>query len=168
MEIFGHKEKDAEIALLRAMLEQERQQNHLLRIELSLHQQELLVLRDIDRKLGPVPPTTHLSFIRIAIGGIMPVGPATLAIGAKATATVLGFDQNGAPFVIDFTANPVTWADDNEAAVSDAPAGASDPLTGVAAGVANITATCAGFTDTETVTVPAAVPVLSSIKISID
>lgn len=168
MELFGHKEKDEEIRLLREMLARERQQSNLLRIELSLHQQELLVLRDIDRKLGPAPPTTHLSFIRIAIGGIMPVGPATLAIGAKATATVLGFDQNGAPIAIDFTANPITWADDNEASVSDAPTTTSDPLTGVAAGVMNLTATCGGFTDTETVTVLAAVPVLSSVKISID
>ena len=98
----------------------------------------------------------------------MPVGPATLNVGDKKTATVLGFDQNGAPFAIDFTANPVTWTDDNEAAVQDAPTGTSDGLTAVAPGVANLGATCAGFSDTEAVTVVAAAPKLSSIKISID
>lgn len=109
-----------------------------------------------------------LSFIKIAFGGIMPVGPFTLTVGATTVATVLGFDQNGNPMSIDFTANPVSWTDSAEAIVSDAPTATSDTLTGVSAGVMSLTATCAGFTDTETVTVPAVVPVLSSIKISID
>ena len=126
-------------------------------------QKDTGLLRTIAEDLKP-----RLAFIKIAIGGIMPVGPATLAVGDKKIATVLGFDQNGAAMAIDFTANPVTWADDNEAAVQDAPAPDQDPLTAVAPGVANLTATCAGFTDTETVTVLAAAPKLSSIKISID
>jgi len=110
-----------------------------------------------------------LSFIKIAIGGSMPVGPATLTVGDKKTVSVLGFDQNGAPFAIDFTANPVTFTDDNQAAVADTPGSSvTDPITAVAPGVANIGATCAGFSDTEAVTVVAAAPVLSSIKISID
>ena len=133
--------------------------------EIELAEEEVRLLRQIEKDVRP----KTLSYIKIAIGGIMPIGPATLAIGAKATATVLGFDQNGAPIKIDFTANPVTWKDDNEAVVQDAPAAdGSDPLTALAAGVANLTATCAGFSDTESVTVPAASPVLSSIKISID
>lgn len=99
----------------------------------------------------------------------MPVGPATLTVGQSKTATVLGFDQNGAPFAIDFTANPVTWTDDNEAAVQDtAGSTVTDPITALAAGVANLGATCAGFSDTEVVTVLAVAPKLSSIKISID
>lgn len=111
----------------------------------------------------------QLSFIKLAIGGIMPVGPATLTVGDKKTVSVLGFDQNGAPFAIDFNANPVTFSDDNQEVVADTPNSATtDPITAVAPGVANISASCAGFTDTEAVTVLAAAPVLSSIKISID
>ena len=99
----------------------------------------------------------------------MPVGPATLTVGDKKTVSVLGFDQNGAPFTIDFAANPVTFTDDNQSAVSDTPgSNVTDPIIAVAPGVANIGATCAGFSDTESVTVVAAAPVLSSIKISID
>ena len=98
----------------------------------------------------------------------MPVGPATLTVGDKKTATVLGFDQNGAPFAIDFNANPVTWADDNESAVADTPTANADGLTAVAPGVANLGATCGGFSDSESITVVAQAPVLSSIKISID
>lgn len=122
------------------------------------------LLHEIAEDLKP-----KLSFIKLSIGGAMPVGPATIAVGAKLTASVLGFDQNGAPIAIDFTANPVTFTDDNEAAVQDtAGSTVTDPLTGVAVGVANIGATCAGFSDTEAVTVVAAAPVLSSIKISLD
>jgi hypothetical protein len=119
--------------------------------------------RDLDRIVGFLKP--RLAFIKISFGGNMAQGPVKLNVGQKTTASVLGFDQNGAPFAIDFTANPVTWADDNQAAASDAPAGATDVLTGVAAGVSNLTATCGGFTDTEQATVSAVVPVLSSIKI---
>jgi hypothetical protein len=111
----------------------------------------------------------RLSFIKITIGGIMPVGPATLNVGDKKVATVQGFDQNGAPMAIDFTANPVKFEDDNETAVQDDPTQTvADPLTALAPGVANLKATCAGFTDTETVTVLAVAPKLSSIKVSID
>lgn len=137
------------------------------REELHLEREEVELLREILRELK-YQNRPKLSFIKIAIGGTMPVGPATLTVGDKKTATVLGFDQNGAPFAIDFTANPVTWTDDNEAAVQDAPTTTSDPLTAVAPGVANLGATCAGFSDTEAITVVAAAPKLSSIKISID
>ena len=99
----------------------------------------------------------------------MPVGPATLTVGDKKTLSVLGFDQNGAPFAIDFTANPVTFTDDNQAALADTPGSTvTDPVTAIAVGVANVGATCAGFSDTEVVTVVAAAPLLSSIKVSID
>lgn len=113
--------------------------------------------------------TARLSYIKIAIGGIMPVGPATLIVGDKKTLSVLGFDQNGAPFAIDFTANPVTFTDDNQAVLADtAGSTVTDPVTAVAPGVANVGATCAGFTDTEAITVVAAAPKLSSIKVSVD
>lgn len=111
----------------------------------------------------------RLCYIKLAIGGRMPVGPATLTVGDKKTLSVLGFDQNGAPFAIDFTANPVTYTDDNEAVVQDtAGSTVTDAVTAVAPGVANVGATCAGFSDNEAITVVAAPPVLSSIKISID
>jgi len=132
---------------------------------------QLKLLKHIDREVEEIEKDVRakLSFIKIAIGGSMPVGPATLNVGDKRVATVLGFDQNGAPMAIDFTANPVTWADDNEASVQDGPQpDGSDPITALAAGVANLSATCAGFSDSETVTVLAAAPVLSSIKVSID
>ena len=111
----------------------------------------------------------RLSYIKLAIGGKMPVGPATLTVGDKKTLSVLGFDQNGAPFAIDFTANPVTFTDDNETVLQDtAGSTVTDPVVALAVGVANVGATCAGFSDTEAVTVVAAAPVLSSIKILID
>jgi hypothetical protein len=111
----------------------------------------------------------RLSYIKLAIGGIMPVGPATLTVGDKKTLSVLGFDQNGAPFAIDFTANPVTYVDDNQAALQDMQGSTvTDPVTALAPGVANVTATCAGFSDQEAYTVVAQAPKLSSIKISID
>jgi hypothetical protein len=124
---------------------------------------------DLDEIVGFLKP--RLSFIKVGFvstqirGGIMATGPVKLTVGQKTTATVLGFDQTGAPFTIDFNANPVTFTDDNQAVASDAPTPPTDTITGVSAGVANITATCGGFNDTEQVTVSAVVPVLSSIKI---
>lgn len=123
--------------------------------------------KDLDKIVGFLKP--RLSFIKIAFGGVMPVGPATIPVGGQLVASVLGFDQNGAPIAIDFTANPVTFTDDNQAVASDTPGSTvSDPITGVSAGVANIGATCAGFSDSEAVTVVAVAPVLSSIKVSLD
>ena len=93
-------------------------------------------------------------------------GPVTLTVGQKTTATVLGFDQNGAPFAIDFNANPVTWAIDNSTLDSSTPQpDSSDVIASLAAGVANLSATCAGLSDSEVVTNVAQAPTLSSIKI---
>lgn len=93
-------------------------------------------------------------------------GPVTLTVGQKTTATVLGFDQNGAPFPIDFTANPVTWTIDNTTFDSSTPQpDQSDVIASLAAGVANLSASCAGFSDSEVVTNVAVAPKLSSIKI---
>lgn len=107
----------------------------------------------------------HLAFIKIKFGGFMQ-GPVTLTIGQSTVATVLGFDQNGAPIAIDFTANPVTWAIDNPAFDSSTPAAdGSDPIVSLAAGVANLSASVAGLTDTETITNLAVAPKLTSVKI---
>jgi hypothetical protein len=158
------KDEQKEIELLKKEVRLEREELK----EAKRHDRvEEQLLRDIRRELGP-----HLSFIKVKIGGTMPVGPITAAIGDQLVASVQGFDQNGAPFAIDFTnpANAVTYTDDNEASVASTPnsTNQTDALNCVAAGVANIGATCAGFSDTETVTVAAAAPVLSSIKVSLD
>src|ERR1700732_1456299 len=95
------------------------------------HDAELEVLRDIDKTEHEILKrlTPKLSYIKLAIGGVMPFGPATLSVGDKKVASVLGFDQNGAPFAIDFTANPVTFTDDNQTAVQDTPGSTvTDPL----------------------------------------
>lgn len=134
----------------------------------SNENEEIKILRDIDRTEHKILErlTPKLRFIKIAHGGNMQ-GPFTVAIGGKVVCRVLGFDQNGAPFPIDFNANPVTWAIDNAAVATSTPETdpSIDDVVGVSAGVANLTATCGGFSDTETATVPAATPVLSSIKI---
>ncbi len=134
-----------------------------LRYQRDLLYRVLALLTEQGHEIEEIEQDVHpkLSFIKLAIGGDMPVGPVTLNVGDKKTATVLGFDQNGAAIAIDFTANPVTWADDNETSVSQSPQpDGSDPLTALAAGVANISATCSGFSDSESVTVVAAAPVV--------
>lgn len=98
----------------------------------------------------------------------MPVGPATLTVGDVKTATVLGFDQNGQPFPIDFSANPVSWSDDNTAAVAETQAPDKDTLLAAAPGSANLTATCAGFTASVAITVVPVPAKLSSIQVSVD
>lgn len=121
-------------------------------------------LEKIEKDIRP----KQLSFIKIAFtkGDHMALGPVTITVGQKSTATVQGFDQNGAPFPIDLTANPVTWAIDQSTLDSSTPAAdGSDAIVSLAGGVANLTATCAGFSDTETITNVAVAPVLASIKI---
>ena len=99
----------------------------------------------------------------------MPVGPQTLTVGDKRTVSVLGFDQFGAPFAIDFAANPAAFTDDNEAALVDTPGSTvTDPVTAVAPGVANIGVTCAGLTATQVYTVVNPPPVLTRIDLSLD
>lgn len=90
-----------------------------------------------------------------------------LQVGDKKTLTVQGFDQFGQPFAIDFNATPASFTDDAEAVVSDSPAGntGADAISAIAAGVANIAVTVAGFTDSMAITVSQPAPVLSSIKL---
>ena len=99
----------------------------------------------------------------------MPQGPVTISVGQKVTASVVGFDQNGAAYLGVIPAP--TFAIDNAAVATIDPT--SGITVGVSAGVANATASLTSaeglaLTDTETVTVTAVVPVLSSIKISFD
>jgi hypothetical protein len=122
--------------------------------------------------------TPQLSFIKIAFSrgdNIMAQGPVTLSSGQSTTATVLYFDQTGAPMPSTFVPPAVTYTIDNSAIASSTPGadGQSDQVAYVTAGVANLTAAVTSaeglaLSDTETVTdspiiVPP--PVLSSIKI---
>ena len=131
--------------------------------ELRLLRRALEVLERIERNTAP-----KLTELKISIGGIMPVGPVTINVGDSKKATVLGFDQTGAAFPIDFTVNPVSWSLDNATAIQEHQSPSEDDLLATAPGTANLSATCAGFTATDTITVIVPVPVLSSIKVSID
>lgn len=110
-------------------------------------------------------------------------GPAILtAAGQVATATVLGFDQTGAPMPAGFVMPIAAYSSDDVAAaivISKDNGDGTDTITAVADGVAHITAeliTAEGktLTDVESVTVaivvtpppPPPTPVLSSIKIA--
>ena len=117
--------------------------------------------------------TPRLARIQIDIGEPVPV---TLAVGQKTTATVVGIDQFGNPFPIDFTANPVTFVDSAETVASDSPtpASGSDVVTGVAAGSMSLSATIPSlvnsatgqpFTVTDTVTVTPPPAVLTSVAL---
>jgi hypothetical protein len=96
--------------------------------------------------------------------------PVTISVGQMIVATVVGFDQNGQPFL---GAIPTpTWAIDNSAVATiatDTTNAANEDVTGVAAGVANLSATVtlpsgSALSDSEAVTV--VVPqVLTSIQI---
>lgn len=99
----------------------------------------------------------------------MPVGPLTISVGQAYVATVVGFDQNGAPFTGPIPAATFAVADSTVASL-DPTAGTG---AGLAAGVTGVSASLTSaeglaLTDTETLTVTAVVPVLSSIKVSLD
>lgn len=127
----------------------------------------------IDKILADLEPSPlALSAISIRFGGNMAVGPVTLSQATPNTvATVLGFDQFGNAFPLDFTVNPVTYTlDDPSQDTLAANADGSANLTWLTPGgkTANLTATCAGFSDTEQINNIAVVvppPVLSSIKV---
>ncbi len=98
--------------------------------------------------------------------------PQTITVGQTVEAFVVGFDQNGNPYT---GAIPTpTWTIDNPSFASiaaDANTPANEDVTGVAAGVANLTATVQGpngpLTDSEAVTV--VVPqVLTSVQIQFE
>jgi hypothetical protein len=142
-----------------------RWQNQLLYVLISGQQAEIDLERRVITILGGSQP--KLSAIKVQLGGNMSVGPLTIQAGKTFTATVVGFDQNGAPFTGPIPA-PAFSVDNPAVATVDPASGAGSA---VAAGVANVSAaltTAEGLalTDTETVTVTAVVPVLSSIKIN--
>src|ERR1700674_1030071 len=66
---------------------------------------------DLDELIGIIK--SKQSSIKIAFGENKMIGPVKINVGQATTAQVLGLDQNGAPFTIDFVANPVTWTLDN-------------------------------------------------------
>lgn len=99
-------------------------------------------------------------------------GPVSIAIGASTTAEVLGFDQYGQPMPLP-DGTTVEYAIDNDAIASSSPNadGLTDAIVGVAAGVANLTATVtppggSALTDSQAITVTEAAPVLSAVKIA--
>ena len=137
-------------------------------IRLLLSQQGLLL--EILAELRPPPPTPTLNQIKIVFGGNMP-GPVTLHAGQSTVATVQGFDQSGNPFAIDFTAHPTTWTLDDPSQDTLSPNVDGSAVIGWLAGgkTANLTATVAGFSDTEQVINVGVVvppPALASIKVN--
>jgi len=151
----------------------EKEELHLLReqvrqlIQLHLDErQEILLLKQIRDRL---PTPSQLSSIKIRFGGIMAVGPVTLTVGQRTKATVVGFDQFGAPFTGSIPAASFSLDNTTLDSGTDDGAGGFD-ITSLAAGVANLTAVLTtaegiGLQDTETITNVAIVPVLSSIKL---
>lgn len=116
--------------------------------------------------------THKLSTIKIRFSGAHKMAgtdPITLQVGQTTVASVVGFDQNGNPFLGAIPAP--SWSIDNPSFDSIAPdpnIPANEDVTSLAAGVANLTATVQGpngpLTDTEAITntVP---QVLTSIQI---
>lgn len=135
------------------------------RILAEVHELRHELRRDVQEILDLLRP--RLSSLVISFdGGIM---PATLTVGQVTTASVQGFDQFNQPFPIDFTANPPSWSIDQPTVASIAPNSAtpsSEDVTGVAAGTATLSVACAGLTTSDTVTVTAPAPVLTSLKIN--
>ena len=126
----------------------------------------------LDDILKQLTASSLLSSIKIQFGdkSTMALGPVTIQVGQTVTATVQGFDQNGAPFTGPLPA--ITFSVDNSAVASSTPSadGTSSAVMGVSAGVANFTASLTSaegtaLSDTETVTVQAQPSILSSIKV---
>jgi len=137
-------------------------------IDLTIDNGRKLDLLLVDEQ--PSPPT--LTSIQIRFGENNMPGPVTLSQATpNTTASVQGFDQFNAPFAIDFTANPISWAIDDPTLDTftpnpNGPAAISRLSPG--GKTANVSAICAGFSDTEQViNLPDIVqsPVLSSIKV---
>lgn len=135
------------------------------RKEIHLLKEQVDLLKKILARLEP-----RLEGIQIHFSekNNMAPGPINLIVGQSVVATVLGFDQNGAPFAVDFAKNPVSWNEDNTAvAVSNPNNDGTANVKAVGVGTSNLSASCGGFSDSAQVNVAAAppTPVLSSIKI---
>lgn len=153
----------------------EKKEVELLEQSVRLEREEVGILKDIRKELGP----RQLSSIKLAFGGIKMatpvIGPVALNVGDAVTGSVAVFDQNGNPMPAGFVVPAVSYSMDNPAIASSTPNsdGQTDAVVALSAGVANLTAsltTAEGLTltDTETVTVTSVVvvPVASSIKVA--
>lgn len=124
------------------------------RAEVMLLDQILSTLRDILATLRPRLVRLELKM------------PANVEVGKAVTGRVQGVDQFGNDFPIDFTANPVTWSEDNtDVTLAAGATPDTESLTGFAVGSTTITAACAGFSASDVMNVTAPTPVLSGIKI---
>ncbi len=132
------------------------------------------LLNLISKEVEP-PFLASISLVFQGVTTVPTPGPVTLtAAGQQVTASVLGFDQFGQPFLGEMPAATLTSDDTAGAIVTFDPA--SGLTTAVANGVANITASLTSaeglaLSDTEAVTVaipitPPPPQVLSSIKVA--
>lgn len=137
----------------------------------QLYEQTQL-LREIVRELRHIVHllTPHLSALEIHFGDSSM--DTSIQVGAVVTAKVVGFDQFGNPFPIDFGANPASWSVDQPSAVELAAGSNPDEESckGLAATTtpAVLSVSCGGFTATGNITVteaPPPTPVLSSLGI---
>jgi uncharacterized protein YjdB len=106
--------------------------------------------------LTPPPPASTVTTVTVA-----PASP-SISIGAMVTLQATVADAQGNVM----TGQTVTWSTDNAAAAT---VNASGVVTGVAAGAATITATCAGKSGTASVTVtstPPPVPVVTTVTVA--
>jgi hypothetical protein len=147
-------------------------------IQIAQNIQIMKLLQVLAKEEAP-PALTKIQIQFVLEGDSMLVaGPITLtSVGQKATAGVLGFDQNGNAMPAGFTMPQASFSADDAGVVVS-----FDPVTGitsaVANGVSNITAkltTAEGLnlSDTESVTVaipvvPPPPPVLTTIKVGFD
>jgi hypothetical protein len=128
----------------------------------------LRLLREILNELRKLN-RPHLAVVQIRFYGAK-MADKSLKVGESGIAIVVGKDQFGNPFPIDFGANPPQWSVDQTSNVGLAPGDTADAevVTGIAAtdpSPAILSVSCAGFTATGNVTVTQEPAVLSSIEI---
>jgi len=137
--------------------------------EYEEHREFREILELLHQIIGFLEP--KLSAIEIRFGGDMQ-GPITLTPTTKgATATVLGFDQTGAPFT--GVIPPVTFTPDVTTFCTFSTSGNSDAITGVANGTTNFAAsltTAEGLALSDTTQIitsgfTVAAPVLTTVKL---
>src|SRR5882724_8624881 len=115
----------------------DRREEHLEREENRLLREQIKLLKEILAAISSQSHPPVLSSIKVMLSGgsTMPVGPLTISVGKPYITTVVGADQNGAPWT-----GPIptpTFSDDNTAvATTDPTAGTG---TGLSAGIDNIT-----------------------------
>lgn len=92
---------------------------------------------------------------------VLSINPASIQVGQTAQATVVGYDQFGAPIAT----GPVIWLATNNAVISQ-----NGLITGASAGTATITANAGTFSAQATITIVGAptAPVLTSLSLSLN